>query len=347
MVALILVILLPIAVNLDIIATHKLIPASDVHGDGHFHGDSGNRHNTKISEDSFLDHHHPAKETSHSTDAESALLVTQSHSEINKHHHTATGNATRTEIKQEDEEMRKHYHDDDETTSISNISHVEESRERDDNHRADSHIENNHHFEGLDPEANERSGHEHPAHHNEDHSEDKIEKPEQMVCQYDNVAANHYFYSYVKTPVDITIYCFVPFVILMITNCLIIYTVVRAKTFRENQNSTKEKENKQDDDISKMIGMLLSTCLMFIVTTLPSGIYLSLPSVPHEVSIAFQKEKFSFHSMFLIFCSIHQYQIKHKKIRLFCRRNSVQTMFFVEVFRLCYLLIMQLTSIST
>ena len=143
------------------------------------------------------------------------------------------------------------------------------------------------------------------------HSEGKIEEPEKMVCQYDNVAANHYFYSFVKTPVDITVYCFVPFVILMITNSLIICTAIRSKIFRENQNSSTKRTNNQDDDISKMIGMLLSTCLMFIVTTLPSGIYLSLPSVPHEVRIAFQKERFSFLSF--LFPSIAFTSLKSRK----------------------------------
>ena len=306
-IVLILVILLPIGVNIDIIATHKLIPVSAVHGIGHFHGDSENRHTIKMEEHSPLDHDHLPGETSHSTDTESGFLVTHSLTESSQHHHNMTGTETDAEKK-----MGNHYHDDDKIKSISNISHFEESRERDDNHGADSNIENDyHHFEALDPETNDGSGHENPAHHNENHSEGKIEEPEKMVCQYDNVAANHYFYSFVKTPVDITVYCFVPFVILMITNSLIICTAIRSKTFRENQNSSTKRKNNQDDDISKMIGMLLSTCLMFIVTTLPSGIYLSLPSVPHEVRIASQKERFSFLSF--LFPSIAFTSLKSRK----------------------------------
>ena len=119
-----------------------------------------------------------------------------------------------------------------------------------------------------------------------DHSEHGTEEKDRMVCQYDDVAANHYFYSYVKTPVDITIYCFIPFVILLVTNFLIIHAVTRSKRFRETtRNSNMEEQSKRDEDITKMIGMLLSACAMFILTTMPNGIYLSLPSVPHEVSL--------------------------------------------------------------
>ena len=150
-----------------------------------------------------------------------------------------------------------------------------EEHQLEDEHEEPKEHHEDHHDQGHHPDT--YGGPDHAEHGNGDRK--------RLVCQFDDVAANHYFYSYVKTPVDITIYCFIPFVILLVTNSLIIHAVIRSKRFQETTKiKSNDDKNKRDEDISKMIGMLLSTCVMFILTTLPNGIYLSLPSVPHEVS---------------------------------------------------------------
>ena len=145
-----------------------------------------------------------------------------------------------------------------------------------------------------------------------------------LVCVANADFWNIYLFHYVS---DSVLYSFGPFTLMFITNCAIVFVLMRAKCKSNQSNSTESTNQALVRAAARGTTMVVTVSITFLILTAPTGVAYALRPVIYlgvvpEYRIFMNLTHYLNHSINGILYCIVGSRFRRELLKLFCRKET-------------------------